>query len=225
MPRHKQRFAAFCIGCVTVVVLTEIFLRVLGAAYSYGIYNDKRADSDKYVILCVGDSYVYGSGAAPGKSFPAQLEGLLNSNNTGNKADFVVINRGVPAQNTSELINQLQDNIDALRPDLILLLSGGANYWNYFGYVEPQERGDILHALRNYSRRIRIYKLTKLLWINFRSKFTLLTSASLALANKGSEGIESEYSRLGENCYAQGEYGRAIGYFLKIVELDRKSVV
>ena len=220
MRRYKQRVVSFFIGCVAIVILIELFLRISGVIYSYKIYNDKKGREGKYTILCVGDSYVYGSGAAPDKSFPVQLENLLNSNSKSNNGDFVVINRGVPAQNTAELINQLQDNIDAARPDLIILLSGGANYWNYFGYAAPSRGTDILYALRDFLYRIRIYKLAKLLCINFSNKFAALNNVSLALANRDHDENENEYSRLGDRYYAEGNYDLAIECFLKAVEFN-----
>ncbi|MEI8217916.1 MAG: GDSL-type esterase/lipase family protein, partial [Elusimicrobiota bacterium] len=87
------------------------------------------------VILCVGDSFVYGLGAPKESSFPCQLERLLNSRQPEKR--FRVVNGGVPAQNSTQLLGRLRSTLKEVRPDMVIVLTGGANLWNYLGYREP----------------------------------------------------------------------------------------
>jgi len=143
------------IGLFITLVLLEISLRVIGyihlkKRYDYSIMNKKRGD---YTILCIGDSFTAGLGARIGKGYPEQLELLLNSK-TNKK--FRVINRGVSNENTSNILERLTSEINKYKPTLVVLLAGGANQWNLWGYNKS--------TANKFLYKIRVYKLVKLLY-------------------------------------------------------------
>ncbi|MCP4873029.1 MAG: hypothetical protein GY898_30415 [Proteobacteria bacterium] len=83
----------------------------------------------KFRIVTFGDSVTAGQGTAPRYSYPRQLESLLNEANPGDK--FEVINNGVYALNSSRLGDLLPGWIEEFSPNLIVVMAGCNNAWNY----------------------------------------------------------------------------------------------
>jgi tetratricopeptide (TPR) repeat protein len=75
-----------------------------------------------------------------------------------------------PTLNTTQVLNELDNNIVTVKPDLIILLIGGANKWNYIGYSEYLREKSLFSLSQDYLYRIRVYKLAKLLFLNIRKK-------------------------------------------------------
>lgn len=141
-------------GCTLVVL--EGSLRVLGALGTARMPQGAGGADAPYSLLCLGDSYTYGAGAPPAASYPAQLEKLLRGRSTG---EVTVINAGLPAANTAQLLRNLPGLLARHKPRAVLVLAGGANGWNYWGYHAGQKRSvwtDVLY-------RLRVFKLAKVL--------------------------------------------------------------
>lgn len=117
---------------LALVVLAEIGLRLVGRSYLELVRTppgDFASDS-RLNILCLGDSFTFGIGAAGEASYPEQLARLLAAR-YGDEA-CQVINWGLPAQNSSEALLALEAALDReLRPDFVLLSVGINNYWNW----------------------------------------------------------------------------------------------
>jgi tetratricopeptide (TPR) repeat protein len=165
----KEKLIVLLLSVFVILGLLEASLWIMGTS-SFRSRGDEKIHRDKesYIILCLGDSFTYGIGAAVNESYPKQLEQLLNSNLKGKR--FVVVNKGELGQNTTLLIDRLQENIDKIKPDLIVLMTGGANNWNYVGYNKYSRGKDSVVQLYNLLSRFRVYKLFKLLYLNIRDK-------------------------------------------------------
>ncbi len=73
-----------------------------------------------YRILCVGGSTTYGTGATRDeKTYPAQLERLLNASGDGRK--FEVVNCGTVGYGTAENLINLELRLLDLRPDAVII--------------------------------------------------------------------------------------------------------
>ena len=124
-------------------------------------------NDNSYTILCLGDSSTFGIGASnyKEKSYPAQLQKILNEKNTG--INFEVINGGIPGSNSSQLLHRLRKNILKYKPALLIVQIGENDYWNLNEsniteyYDVPLYRRVLLgtELFLNYSKLFRFIKL------------------------------------------------------------------
>lgn len=150
--------SGFAFWLLIIAVVLEISLRVFGLLYSskQAVVRDEGRDST-FTVLCLGDSFTYGVGAHSDKSYPKQLEALIS---TKEKIPVRVINAGICAGNTTQMLGNTQELLEQYHPDVVIMLFGMANSWNYYGFSKTD---DFLY-------RIRTYKLFKRLIQNFHYK-------------------------------------------------------
>jgi tetratricopeptide (TPR) repeat protein len=119
-------------------------------------------------IVCVGDSFTYGIGAEPGRSYPAQLQERLSSRYPD--LDIEVVNAGVPGANTGEVLARLREELALRRPLAVVMLAGINNRWSrrpardVDGLVDGSGGG--------LPGRLRIYRLWRLLWFRLERLLT-----------------------------------------------------
>lgn len=134
---------------ILILVLFEFLLRLFGLFFSdENIVFYQNEKEDKLTILCIGDSFTYGIGATSDKSYPKQLKSIIEKNDG---IDANVINAGVCAGNTTQMLENVQNLLLKHHPDVVVMLFGMANSWNYYGYSVND----------SFLYRIRIYKLFK----------------------------------------------------------------
>ncbi len=174
MNKNSKRLFSFIIGIVLCLIALEICLRVVGLLYARMSQSDtlsKTRSSETETILCVGDSVTFGIGAPRGLSYPSQLMTLLNESGSGRKK--IVINRGWPGQNSTQMLMRLERWLNEFQPQIVTILIGAQNLDNYYGYKQFLDRSNkesrgFFSTVHDSLDKIRVYKFFRLLTIHAR---------------------------------------------------------
>ncbi|HIE72366.1 MAG TPA: hypothetical protein EYP98_20590, partial [Planctomycetes bacterium] len=126
-----------------IVVLSIVLLEVVLQIASYVTYltysRDQVATGAEggATILCIGDSYTFGLGSSsPEETYPATLQRQLKKQRL---AEPTVINAGWPGHNSRDLLQQLDAQLAAHSPDLVLVLVGINDTWSKPEHLELGE--------------------------------------------------------------------------------------
>lgn len=107
----------------------------MGKVYYYqhgiGSFSIKKKKAEKTIVF-LGNSHTMGAGAPPGMSYPDQLQRLCDQKFGTGKIEIINLGRG--NFNTRNILDHLEDNLDRLRPDLVVMMIGEPNIWNLYGY-------------------------------------------------------------------------------------------
>lgn len=224
----RQRFFLILIGLIIIPLIVECSLRLAGRIYysQRAVKESKEQKEERAIkILCLGDSFTFGSGAKQGYSYPEQLERLLNKNNPDSK--FRVYNYGgcVPGANSSYVLKVLDKTIADYQPQIIIVLIGMHNKWNlaHSNYFLFTARGGriYLYRLEGLLTQLRIYKLLKIAIGNLRDRLYVRDQLQEERREED-ESPEVEYHRLLAEKYLSraGEVALAAKEYNKIIEID-----
>jgi len=233
MGKVKHRFTVFLAGMLLCLIVLEVSLRIVGSIYSHVAESDKGAPSDvRNTILCIGDSVTFGIGAPRKLSYPAQLQKMMNKSEPDIK--YTVINRGWPAQNSTQILMRLTGWLKEFKPNIVTILIGAQNQANFFGYRQYLEKsGNPEYSVLGYSydwlNRIRIVKFLRLL---FRDNKQMVQPPLATIAqqdpntpkrvkNQDKKKITPECAQ-GFNYWSQGLYDKAIESIMSVI--DKKEV-
>jgi lysophospholipase L1-like esterase len=150
-------------GCVVALLVSELFLQVLGIFVSSSD-RMKAPEEGSISILCVGDSHTFGLDVLAPFNYPNRLHAFLNEGR--DRDHYRVISRGVPGRNSAVVREKLPLYLEQFRPHLVLILCGYNNTWNPEGawFWEGQEEGAF--HLESLLSRLKLYKLIRLYLLN-----------------------------------------------------------
>jgi lysophospholipase L1-like esterase len=128
------RLGTVVLGIVAALVLAEGILQIGALVVRSRAREDRGSASSGApgrVVLCVGDSFTYGSGSSSAAtSYPGHLESWLNETEAEGGPRWTVRNAGWPGRNSTELVRRLPRFLDEVRPDYVCVLVGANNRWN-----------------------------------------------------------------------------------------------
>jgi len=172
--RKKIIFTAFII--ITTLSLLEAVLRISGyiilTSSQYSNTTSRIKGKNEPVILCLGDSFTFGLGTDYWHSYPRQLEGILNEKFP--EKTFKIYNLGIPGSNSSQLLSNLQYYIDKYNPNLLIVMTGRNDIWNFTDVRYPSLSNNIDSGLEC----LRLYKLVKIFGTNLRERIEKIRKKS-----------------------------------------------
>ncbi len=160
----KQKIVLVTLGIGVTFFVLELALRIGGMVFFIQQERLNRASQksdSEYRILCLGESTTALGGES---AYPWQLEEILNSKTT--KVRFKVINKGLPARTTTDLLNQLESNIARYRPHAVVTMMGINDTPQYHFSANP-----FLANLQCFVNDLRVYKLFKLASAHLAARF------------------------------------------------------
>jgi tetratricopeptide (TPR) repeat protein len=170
MPKLKKILIFFSVLLALLFIL-ELSLRMAGLVYHLRhkpIQPTGLKDKNSFVVLCLGDSYTFGWGAPPEQSYPRQLEKILNQKSKTKK--FIIVNRGQPGQNSTQLLLELPHNLNTYNPDTLVIMTGVNNDWNHIGFNAFLKNRGLTYKLLEAVYKTRVYKLAKLTGLILNNK-------------------------------------------------------
>lgn len=134
--KHRKfvnRLGAFALGIVFAFVVLEVSLRIIGYFYNktHIEKQEAKAIAAENCIICAGDSFTESIGADPGYEYPSQLDSLVNGMGL---TQYAVYNFGRSGKNSTQILQEIPRYIKKYKPKIIVVMAGGANYWNSWGF-------------------------------------------------------------------------------------------
>ncbi|MFA5163777.1 MAG: tetratricopeptide repeat protein [Patescibacteria group bacterium] len=163
-----------------------------------------------YCILALGDCTTALGGM---DSWPAQLDKVLNAQNTGVR--FKVINKGRTDTDTSVIVSKLDDLLNKIKPDMVVVMSGindGIRDTPYDNLEIPNKK--------RYPPQLKIYNLTRKIYLAIVKN---IKRTRYSRKSNISKNCESGIINNG-NSYAFGkQYNRAEAIFKRKIEINPRD--
>lgn len=166
MKRFAQRLVLLLGTLFVLLVLLEVGLRIAASL----VERERGGARGETTILCLGDSHTFGLHVPPSLSYPALLQRELDPSARA----IGVVNYGVPGRNSAALLRQLPEYLQSVAPDLVLVLVGFNDSWNFDG-ANPSETADDLASAADepsFLEGLRIARLFRLARLNLAGRDT-----------------------------------------------------
>jgi len=197
------------------IVITLLLLEAVLQTSSYFLRQSqkpqrKNKNQNSTSILCVGDSFVKGLGAPLGRGYPEQMQEILNKQQ--NEVSYEVFNYGVLGMNTLVLVRRLPEFMETVQPDILVLLVGTNDRWNYAG-IDSQ---DVTFSKRLLGRlqNLKTVKLISILFENTKQPDRHLLKTDLNV-------YVGKYEEKIKKVWGQGAFLSASLYHSTIFQTDK----
>lgn len=183
--RLRDKLGLFLVGIILAPILLELGLRLGGFIFLslQERKNQASLNQGELRVLCLGEST---SALGGDDAYPRQLERILNAKQS--RIKFTVINKGIPATNTTQIVTRLGRNLTTYKPQIVVTMMGINDPPGQLFSEKSFSQNPVIHFLQNF----RIYKLAKLLRAHLQQKSK---ERELALLNQKLTAIELQLSQ------------------------------
>jgi lysophospholipase L1-like esterase len=240
-----QKILLILFGCIISLFLIEVTLRLSGHFF-YKLRMKSERDSiqrekEKFAcivakqmvapeelglfkILCVGDSFIFGVGAEPGYSYPAQLQKILYAEHLERSK---VYNCGIPGCTSTKLLSYLPGFLEEYKPDMIIILVGSNDidnpYISDLVLLSPGF-GKYYYNFRSFINDLRVYKVLRFGFKELTRKIRIPKKHTLHL-RKNINSESEKYAQMGVDFYHQGKIELAKDYYKKAMDSDPNNEI
>ncbi len=153
---RARRFAGRLLLALGALLLTLVVLELALRVAPFLMPGPRGGADAPFRILCVGDSHTYGLGLPPVAAYPAQLQARLDAAG----GTIGVKNYGVPGRNSGALLRELPRYLDDVRPDVVIVLVGFNDAWNFD--AAPEAAASAAERVRRFFRELRLVRMVRL---------------------------------------------------------------
>ena len=203
-----HKIALVSASILGVIILLELGMRAGGFALTYTQERSNKIalrQQGTFRIMCIGESTT--AATCSEESYPKQLQEILNQADIGIR--FSVINKGIGGVTTSTLVSRLDQNLETYKPDMVVVMMGVNDNRNEIVQREPEDQ----HSPLPFFKRLKVYKLAKLLLAHFKATTKTLKNVEKEM---GVDILQDEYSTQKEdnkNLFAYTELINPQSYF------------
>jgi len=200
-----QKIIVTLLGIVFSTLILELGLRLGGFLFTTLQECNNRISFYKkgtYRIMCLGESTTAGQ-------YPHFLEEILNQCNIGIK--FSVIDKGIPAINTINILSQLEKNLNTYKPDMVITMMG--NNDSAISYYK-----DIPEANRELFQHCSLYRFIRSIYMHIVHKLKKEDIYGLDKAGSKRRTEPKETPSAAENKFSSSEES-----FKKAIALNPKN--
>ncbi len=210
------RLIALLLGTITMLLLAELALRLLGAGFAIkqDLANRPAEGEDAITVLCLGES----STALGGDyAYPHQLESLLEQYGQGRK--FHVINGGLPGIDSLVIVQNLDQNLRRYEPDIVTVMMGINDGLKGFidinRYEGKSQARQLLQRVRLF-RMVRYFRFSLAAEMDRRATEEEFAKQELGMQQRLQQTQDPEDAlRLGQLYRRQGKYPEAEALLLE----------
>ena len=188
MKKFIIKFTIFWTALLFFILCLELILRLCGFTVTHFRTNKDYAlrmgQKKELTILAMGDSFTYAGNIDYSGSYPYQLYQLQSDNYPEGMKGFNIFNMARCGLNSAEIILLLHKGLQEVRPDVVLLLAGSADRYNFrlldSNYqtktsvketILSQGQVELSQDLKDILTGLRVYKMAKIAYLAFKKKY------------------------------------------------------
>ncbi len=177
------------------------------------------ADARLVKILCIGDSWTFGTGAGAGYSYPAKLQVILDKENPHR---YRIYNAGVPGCTSGKLLSYLPNFLKKYHPKITIILIGSNDVTNYSAseivYLSSWPR-KFYFTLTSAISDLRVYKLIRL-GLDGLAERSRAFRKHPAYVDADTRSRSAQWCEAGYDLYIAGKFDLGEAYLKKAIDID-----
>lgn len=234
MKKFKKYTLKIFLTILLTLLFLEIALKIIGLVYQETRKNEfldnKNNWNKKITILTVGDSHTYGGNVKWNQTYSYILWEKLRHEKKNLQIN--IINQGKCEYNSSQVLHELDKNLNKYKPNYVIVLTGSSDFWNLIDpnsnlkenlYIKIPHYDDLQIDLSNriygdsndILTKLKIYKFFRIIFLNLNSQ-NVIKKINKGIINDAN--VELISSDIFMKMFKSKQYSKVIEYSLNILK-------